>query len=742
VRSLLQTRTSFARAHGLADLEIRLLPEDLRKLPDWTGVPGVERVEERLLVPGVVHRAAGPPVNALMVFLRHPQPTINRLVFREGRGLSDEAQAEAVVERSALEWQGIGVGQQLEVKAGNQLYTQEVVGVAASPEFLVVAANPEYFLPEKGSLVVVYTSLDRVYETVGFRMVNDLLFRFAPGTDAEATTTAVLAALGARQLERIIPRAEHISWRHISVDVDVLRIYQPAIDVVLPLLAAGLVVVTFDRLVRRQRAELGAVKAIGYSGAALVRAYVLASVCLTGVAVVPGVLGAAAFRSAFLWIYADAHGLAYLEQLFSWPVLLTSLLTILLIAVGSAIAATWRLWKLSALQLLRASMEQPVDRGRIAGQLPESWPMPIRLAMLNLVRAPRMTVFTILGVAATVSVGAAYLVCLDSMEQAIVRTFDIQRWQSAVSFLYPVVDEDYQGAIAALPGARAEGFVRSQGILEHASDTAAVSLLGVKSSGSLYAVNLVSGRMPQGADEIVIGADLARRLRVSAGSALDLRIRADRRRVAVVGVKSDVVPFEAIMSLAALQRLLELEEQATGMFVAVSPPGNAAAAAEQLREVDFVGRVTGRGTLVAEFVATIRELRKIVMLVAAVALLVAIVFIVANLSMAVSEQATEFSTLWALGYTRATARRIVMVNGLVQTAFALVLAMPLTAAIAGLLNAMASRAWFDQPTFISPLIPLLVGSSVVTLTVIATHVAFGRFWQSSLLDNLRARAIQ
>jgi hypothetical protein len=43
---------------------------------------------------------------------------------------------------------------------------------------------------------------------------------------------------------------------------------------------------------------------------------------------------------------------------------------------------------------------------------------------------------------------------------------------------------------------------------------------------------------------------------------------------------------------------------------------------------------------------------------------------------------------------------------------------------------------------VSPLIPLLVGGSVVVLTVVGTHLTFRRFWQSDLLDNLRTRSIQ
>ncbi len=328
------------------------------------------------------------------------------------------------------------------------------------------------------------------------------------------------------------------------------------------------------------------------------------------------------------------------------------------------------------------------------------------------------------------------------MSQAVVRSVDAQRWNNAVSFLHPVLDEEYRGSLGRLPGVQIEGFVRSQAILENANDTIAVSMLGLIPAGSLHAVNLVSGRMAQTDNEIVLGADLARRLGVATGSELDLTIRNDRRRVAVVGVKSDVVLSEAIMSLPALQRLLEMEEQATGMFVAGSESTAATTVADHLRALAFVGRVTGRMALVGEFTAFLEDIRRIVLLVAGIALFVAVVFIAANLSMAVAEQATEFSTLWALGFNRSAATRIVLVNALVQTALGLLLAVPLTAVLAALLNALASRAWFDQATYVSPLIPLLVGGSVVVLTVVGTHLTFRRFWQSDLLDNLRTRSIQ
>jgi ABC-type lipoprotein release transport system permease subunit len=243
-------------------------------------------------------------------------------------------------------------------------------------------------------------------------------------------------------------------------------------------------------------------------------------------------------------------------------------------------------------------------------------------------------------------------------------------------------------------------------------------------------------------NEILIGADVPRRLGVSVGDTVELRIRNDRRRARVVGVKSDVVLSEAVMALPALQSLLEMEEQATGMFLAFPDTAAAGGVAARIRSLDFVGRVTSRAELVDEFSTLLADIRKLVLLVAIVALAVAVVFITANLNMAIAEQATEFSTLWALGYDRATTTRIVIVNSAAQATLALLLAVPLTAMLAGVLNRLASRAWFDQTTYLSPLLVPIVGMGVMALTLGGTMIAFRRFWGADLLENLRTRSIQ
>ncbi len=745
LRSLVKTRDRFTSELQLADLEVRMLPEDVRNLPDWSDVDGIARVESRLLVPGTIDLGAGRTIAALTVFQRSPTPLVNRLRLIDGALFREGATEQAVVERSASAYGGLRVGQTVRVMVGQKEYRHEITGIAESPEFLMVAANPEYFLPEKGSLAVIFTSLDRIYEGLGFLMVNDLIFTFKPGYDPKRLQAVILARLEGRTLERVIPRDEHLSRKHIEIDQEVFRIFEPAIGLVLGLMAFALVIINVDRLIRRQRREIGALLALGYGALRVVGAYLLGALGLAAAGIVLGTLGALAFRSAFLSIYAQAHGLAHVEAHADAGVLLRGAGAVLAISVASTLLATRLLWRATPRALMRPAPPSAGEAGRALaalGGLVSRGPLGVRIALRNVLRHRWLTATTVTTVALALSVGVAYLVCLESMGSAIMESFSGQRWSRAVSFLYPTLDDAYN-AILRLPGvAGVEPFIRAQGQLATDRRTLDTSVLGMRERGSLRAVTLRAGRLAEGPGEIVIGEDLARRLGLRLGSAAMLQLRNRQIPVKVVGVKSDVLLGESLVAFSWAQELLELEDQATGAFVAYAPGADTTALDAKLRRIDFVARLTHRDQLAAEFRSVLQDIRKLVMLVAFIALSVAVLFLTVGLSMTASERAGELATLRALGYGPRLIAQIVLTEAVAQVVLALVLVVPISRLVAEYLNRLASEAWFSQPTVYPAALYGTIAAATLAFAVAATVPAVRRLQGMSIIHALRARQIE
>lgn len=743
--SLLQTRDHFTSQLRLADLEVRLLPEDVRNLPDWSDVAGIDRVESRLLMPGTLELGPGRTIAALTVFQRSPEPLINQLKLLEGHRYPAGATEQAVAERALASYGQVAVGRVLTVKIGSKEYRHEIAGIVSSPEFLVVAANPEYFLPEKGSLGVIYTSIDRVFESLGFIMVNDLLFTFKPGADREQVKGAILDKLRGRTLERVITADQQLSRKHIEMDDEIFRIFRPAFGLVLGLLAFALVVLNVNRLVRRQQREIGALLAIGYGPLRVTAAYLKAVLWLALVAIALGALGAVAFRNAFLAVYSSAHGLAHLERHLYGPALAKGAGYVLLIAGVSAAAATRMLWRATPRALMRPPPPPPVAVGRLLGPLSALLgraPVGIRIGIRNVLRHRRLTATTVASVALALAVGVAYLVCLDSMGLAILRSFSDQKWNRALSFLYPTLDEEFS-KIGAVPGVSGvEPFIRIQGQL--ATDRRALDtfVLGMKSERSLRSVNLTAGRVPRAPGEIVIGEDLARRLGLGLGAAATLQVRNSRYPVTVVGIKSEVLLGESLAAFSWAQQVMELADQATGVFVSYRPEADGGRIDREIQELEFVGRITLRERLVDDFKSLFQDIRGLVMLVAFIALLVAVLFVAVSMNMTAGERAGDLALLRALGFEGRIVRQIVVVEASVQLLLASLLMTPASYGLSVYLNRLASEAWFHQPTLYRASLVGVVSAVAVGLGLASLVLPIRRLQAMDVVGELRRRQIE
>ena len=264
VKSLFTTRDILYSRMHFADLEIQFLPEDINNLPDITGIAGIARVERRLMFPGTILLGEHKKILGVIVFLESVQSKINTLELVAGGPLHQDDLQSAVIELSLARYHGLKVGDTVLVKVGEKIYDNTIKGIAISPEYLTISANPDYFIPEKGTLGVVFGNLKRVDDALGFTMVNDLIFTFAEGVDETALKTEIVNRLSKLSIEKVISGKEHFSYRFMQMDLKALANYVPAFVIILVGMSFLITLLTFNRMVDQQRKQIGTLFAIGY----------------------------------------------------------------------------------------------------------------------------------------------------------------------------------------------------------------------------------------------------------------------------------------------------------------------------------------------------------------------------------------------------------------------------------------------------------------------------------------------
>lgn len=348
-------------------------------------------------------------------------PHVNTVHVAEGQGRpleeSDSGQPEILVERNFATFYDLPPAGSLRV-AGDQ--EVETVGIAMAPEYFVVMTEEGGFFAE-ANFAVLFTSLETAQHLAGRPgRVNDLLLELAAGVDPEAA---------AREIETAF--AESDTALGVTVmqaeDEDAYRVLYDDIEgdarfwnILAGLILAGAAFGAFNlanRMVEAQRREIGIGMAMGWSRPRLaVRPLMVgAQIALAGAAlgVVMTFVVMAAIRPVF-------------ESILPLPVFLTPVQPAMFLrgaAIGFVLpflATAWPVW--------RAVRVMPVDaittthssaRSGLAPLLRRlRWPVSAfrRMPLGNVLRAPRRTLLTALGIGAAVAALVVVLGLLDSFK--------------------------------------------------------------------------------------------------------------------------------------------------------------------------------------------------------------------------------------------------------------------------------------------------------------------------------------
>jgi putative ABC transport system permease protein len=393
----------------------------LDSLPDPSVVAAAE---ERLVVPTQVDASTADetilvPGRIVGTDVADGGPDVNRVYVADdgGRGLGpDDAGAPvAVLDRSFARFYDLPTEGDLRLAGGREV---RYVGQGLAPEYFFVMTEDGGFFAE-ANFAVLFTSLETAQDLAGLSgRVNDLVLRLRPGADSRAVGQAVeeaFAASGTGLGVTVMQTEDEDAYRVLYDDIEGDQRFWNVFAV---LILAGATFGAFNlanRMVEAQRREIGIGMALGASPRELavrpllVGAEIAVLGALLGVGV--GLLAIEALRP----VYLEALPLPVWHTDFQPD----------RFAKGAAIgfvlplvATAWPVWR--AVRVAPVDAITTTHRSARSGLAPLlrrlPWPVSAfrRMPIGNVLRTPRRTLLTALGVGAAVATLVGILGMLDS----------------------------------------------------------------------------------------------------------------------------------------------------------------------------------------------------------------------------------------------------------------------------------------------------------------------------------------
>jgi putative ABC transport system permease protein len=397
-------------------------------LPD----PGiVATAEERLIVPTQVDASAAGetilvPGRLVGMDLTSGGPHVNdvQVAAGDGRDLTsaDDGRPVAVLERNFADHYGLPPDGELRVAGDRGL---EYVGTGVAPEYFLVTTEEGGFFAQ-ANFAVLFTSLATAQDLAGRPgRVNDLVLKLAPGVDpgrAAAVIDEAFASSGTGLGVTITQPEDEEAYRLLYDDIESDQRFW---NIFAGLILAGATFGAFNlagRMVEAQRREIGVGMALGWPRRRLaVRPLLVgAQIALLGAVcgVVMGLVVMASLRPVFRDFLPLPVWHTQIQPLvFAQGALLGLALPLL--------ATAWPVWRAVRVMPVDAITTSHRDaRGGLAPLLRRlRWPASAfrRMPIGNVLRTPRRTILTALGIGAAVTTLVAILGMLDSFAATLGR---------------------------------------------------------------------------------------------------------------------------------------------------------------------------------------------------------------------------------------------------------------------------------------------------------------------------------
>lgn len=544
--SLFETQRAYYERNRFADVFATATRAPNTLAAEIRAIPGVQAVETRIAgfavldLPGLEEPATG----RVLSLPPGGEPALNLPVLVSGRLPDPLRPDEVVVNAPFAEANALRPGDGFGAVLNGRLRQLTIAGTVLSPEF-IYTMGPGSLMPDDRRFGIVWMGEEAAAAAFGRQgAFNDVLIGLTRGASEEAVIAALDTLLAPYGGTGAHGRADQPSHQFLDNELTQLQAIAWVIPPIFLVVSAFLVNIVLARLIALERSQIGLLKAVGYSSAAVARHYLKLAAVIGALGIGLGWLLGWWGGQGMTRLYGEFFRFPWLVYVASFDTFAISALAGLAAVIGGALFAVR-----SALQLTPAvAMAPPMPVrfrqhaiDRLGGVL--GLPTTSRMILRSLTRWPGRALFTLLGVAASVAILIGSLFTFDAVEHLLDEgMFRANRQHATLSLTEARTEAGAIAAASALPGVlRAEGALALPVTLRNGAIERSTSLEGRAPDAELARLLDEAGEpvaVPQ--HGVLLSATLARRLGVAPGDLIEIEIMEGARETLRLPVTGSV----------------------------------------------------------------------------------------------------------------------------------------------------------------------------------------------------------
>jgi putative ABC transport system permease protein len=596
------TRDTYYAKHRLADFEIVLDRAPEGAVFEVEAMPGVRRARARIVQEVSVDvDGLDEPRSGRLISMPVPRrEVINDIVVTQGRYFDGASTNEVIVSERFATSNGLKVGDWLQVSIERKKYPLKIIGFGLSPEYVYMIRNVQELFPAPERFGILWAPDGFVESALGMQAAcNNIVGLMDDPTQTTALFDIIDKTMKPYGLMAKVKQEDQISARFLADEIKGLGVTATITPGIFLGIAALILLVLLNRMVRMERTQVGLLKAGGYSDLAIAWHYVEYALLLCMGGCVLGAAGGQWLAGLIIKMYIQFYQFPLLESRVYPEVIGRSMLFCAACGLVGAVSAARGAAAIHPAEAMRPESPRGVHKVWLE-YLPSTWrmlPFTWKMVMRNISRNRVRAGITVAGVAISTGLIIMSFFGMDAMYYMLRFQFEeVQREDARIAF-YVERGKDALHESARFPFVRrAEPVLEYPFTIRNGHRKKDIVVTGLEPGSELRKVLDVDGNALQMEGPGIVLADrLARDLGVRAGDTLRLEPLMGRvegaRTVTVSRVAQQYLGAGAFMELSALSRLLESDYLVNAALLRIDE-GEGAALKRELKDIAAVSSVT------------------------------------------------------------------------------------------------------------------------------------------------------
>jgi putative ABC transport system permease protein len=719
--NLVLTRDTYYAQYRFADFEILLERAPSTAIFKIESLPGVRQVRGRVVkdVNLDLEDEDEPRIGRIVSMPNREEDVLNDIVLMEGRYFSEGKQNEVILSQRFAQENNLRIGDSIEASIDNKKHSLRIVGTALSPEYVYMIRSVQEIVPNFERFGILWVAQDFAETALDMREAcNNIIGTVEDPEQLEALLDAAEDILDPYGVIAKVKREDQISNRFISDEIVGLEVMAKIVPGLFQGIAALILLVLLNRMVRKERTEIGLLKAYGYSNFAVAFYYIKYALVLSVAGCLAGFVIGQWLAGGMIGMYVEFYDFPILRSRVYPEVLARSVAIGIAFALVGALAAATRAANIQPAESMRPESPRFAHRTLIERvtivwrNLSFTWKMIVRNVSRNAFRAS-INVFGVMISSGLLIMG---FFTLDSMDYMLKFQFEeVQREDVKVSF------ESERGKEALYEAMRFDHVRYAEPLLQYPFEIRSewrekdVVIIGMPNGAQLQKlINAQEQTVPVGESGLVLSDRLARDLGVSVGDTLRVKPLMGRitkeKDLIVSKIVAQYLGSSAYMSIDALSRVLD-EPFALNAVLLRMDRGMEEELNKQLKDVPGVAAVEIKEESLKGLQDTIEMSAQIsnTMIIAFAAIIAfSIIYNITTVSLA--ERQRELASLRVLGFSSQEVGRILYHENFALCVVGLILGIPFGIGVCRLIVNAYDNELYRLPFHIS-------GSTYATATI-------------------------